>query len=85
MVNGEWQINFMAPANPQPNRTAASEHPGGAQFALVDGSVRFVRDTISHTATPWDVNRPYRQPNGQPYGVYQRLYSQRDGYTLDNF
>jgi prepilin-type processing-associated H-X9-DG protein len=86
MVNGEWQMNWMAPANGQPNRTAASEHPGGAQFALVDGSVRFVRETISHTATPWvNVGSAYRQPNGQPYGVYQRLFSIRDGYPLAEF
>jgi prepilin-type processing-associated H-X9-DG protein len=71
--------------NPQPNRTAASEHPGGAQFALVDGSVRFVRETIAHTATAWNAASPYRQPNGQPYGVYQRLFSHRDGIALSDF
>jgi prepilin-type N-terminal cleavage/methylation domain-containing protein/prepilin-type processing-associated H-X9-DG protein len=86
MVNGQWQINFMGPANPQPNRTAASEHPGGAQFALVDGSVRFVRETISHSATVWVNNQQaYLQPNGQPYGVYQRLFSLRDGHLSGEF
>ncbi len=85
LVNGQWPMNLTAPANSQPNRTAASEHPGGAQFALADGSVRFIRETIAHTATIWNAASPYRQPNGQPYGVYQRLFSQRDGYVLGDF
>jgi prepilin-type processing-associated H-X9-DG protein len=89
LVNGEWQMNWSAvppETNPQPNRTVASEHPGGAQFALVDGSVRFVRETIAHSATAWvNAAGAYKQPNGQPYGIYQRLFSVRDGLAVSDF
>jgi prepilin-type N-terminal cleavage/methylation domain-containing protein len=87
MVNGEWQMNWTAAeGNPQPTRTAGSLHPGGVQFALGDGSVRFISETIQHTATAWVNNASaFRQPNGQPYGVYQRLYSQQDGNPVGDY
>ena len=85
MVNGEWQMNWTQPeGNPNPHRTAGSDHPGGAQFALLDGSVRLFSETIQHTATPWiDNANAFDQPNnGIGYGLYQRLFSVQDGLLL---
>lgn len=86
-LNGQWQMNWTAPqGNPQPARTAASNHPGGSQFCLADGSVRFVSQNIQHTATAW-INEAsaYMTPQGTPYGLYQRLFSIADGLQLGEF
>jgi prepilin-type N-terminal cleavage/methylation domain-containing protein/prepilin-type processing-associated H-X9-DG protein len=88
MVNGEHQMNWtQLEGNPNPHRTASSEHPGGAQFALADGSVRLVSETIQHTATPWvNASNAYDRPNqGAGYGLYQRLFSISDGWPVTGF
>jgi len=86
MVNGRWQMNWTAPeGNPQPHRTAGSNHPAGSQFCLADGSARFVSENINHTATAWNVNRPYMTAQGKPYGMYQRLFSIADGLALTEY
>ena len=87
MLNGQWQINWTAlEGNPQPHRTAGSNHPSGAQFCLADGSVRFVSQNIQHTATAWvNDSRAYATPQGNPYGMYQRLFSIADGLQLADY
>jgi prepilin-type N-terminal cleavage/methylation domain-containing protein len=90
MINGQWQINWTAilpEENPQPHRTASSNHPGGAMFCLADASVRFVSENIQHTATPWPSSGvgAFSTPQGQPYGIYQRLFSIADGHPLGEF
>jgi prepilin-type N-terminal cleavage/methylation domain-containing protein/prepilin-type processing-associated H-X9-DG protein len=86
MLNGRWQINWTAPeGNPQPHRTSGSNHPGGAQFVLADGSVRLISETIQHTASAWNANRVYMHNANTPYGLYQRLFSISDGLQMAEF
>ena len=87
MVQGEWFMNWTQPeGNPQPHRTAGSDHQGGAHFLLCDGVVKFVSENIENTATQWiDNANAYKQPNGEPYGLYQRLFSREDDLAIPDF
>jgi prepilin-type N-terminal cleavage/methylation domain-containing protein len=87
MLNGQWQMNWTQPeGNPQPHRTAGSNHPSGAQFALADGSARFVSENIQHTATAWINNqKAFLTNKNVPYGMYQRLFSIADGLQMTEY
>jgi prepilin-type N-terminal cleavage/methylation domain-containing protein/prepilin-type processing-associated H-X9-DG protein len=65
------------------NRAYHSRHVGGAQFALCDGSVRFISENIDHTNTNATV-AGVDHING-PYGTYQRLGAINDGQVVGEF
>jgi prepilin-type N-terminal cleavage/methylation domain-containing protein/prepilin-type processing-associated H-X9-DG protein len=85
-------VASMNPPNSAPNatirRAAASMHPGGVNFAMVDGSVRYISESIESTNRTWVANKsdPYDAAHsGSGYGVYQRLWSRADELTIGDF
>ncbi|QDT55889.1 Type II secretion system protein G precursor [Caulifigura coniformis] len=61
------------------SRGFASLHTGGAHFAMADGAVRFISDTIQF------VNPETVFPNTPESGVYQRLLAMGDGQPVGEF
>ena len=74
-------------------QAASSLHPGGANFAMVNGSVRFVKDTISSwpidpaTGLPVGMTlggNPLLYSDTTPYGVYQGISTRNRGEVISD-
>jgi prepilin-type processing-associated H-X9-DG protein len=68
MQDGDSQTGTLAP-----DQAFSSLHPGGANFLLCDGSVRFIRETIAFSFT------------NPPTTAYGRLGARKDGQPVGDF
>ena len=55
----------------------SSQHPGGALFALCDGSVKFVAETIESKIGSMN--------DTTTWGTYQKLGARNDGQVVGDF
>ncbi|MFI4874665.1 MAG: DUF1559 domain-containing protein [Blastopirellula sp. JB062] len=69
-----WTLTCGGTCNDVDGRQGFSSlHPGGAQFVFVDGSVRFIAETIHHT------------PAGANESTYELLLAVNDGLVIDDY
>ncbi len=79
---GEFRMNPPSVVSANVKRNSfKSRHTGGAQFALADGSVHFVSESIDHTQTGWGPINSGASVWNQ-VGAFQRLCGRNDGQVV---
>jgi len=77
----EKAMNQTDPLNYQRNLNFGSMHLRGAHFVFCDGAVRFLNETIEHTATAVTTSGTAIAA----MGLYQKLSARNDGGILSDF
>jgi prepilin-type N-terminal cleavage/methylation domain-containing protein/prepilin-type processing-associated H-X9-DG protein len=81
---GYWGINQTTTEPYHQTRAFNSVHPGGVQFAMCDGSARFISETIDENCNTSSSTPP--QMNGSWVdSTFERLIMKNDGQVLGEF
>jgi len=86
-AGGRYGINWFNVGTPRGRYAVTSNHTGGAQFLLADGSVRFISENIDHSNNGCSNGQNGWSPACNPIvnDTYERLIAIQDGQTVGDF